>query len=117
MRGDGPPLVLIHGFPQCHAMWHRIAPALAERFQVITMDLRGYGWSSAPRAAPDHSTYSKRAMGEDVLAVIEHFGHVRADVAGHDGGGRVAYRWRSTTPAASAGSPFSISCRPGRCGA
>jgi haloacetate dehalogenase len=91
-KGDGPPLVLIHGFPQSHVMWHRIAPQLAKRFQVIAMDLRGYGWSSAPRGAADHSTYSKRAMGEDVVAVIEHFGHVRAHVAGHDRGGRVAYR-------------------------
>jgi haloacetate dehalogenase len=91
-KGGGPPLVLIHGFPQTHAMWHRVATRLAERFQVICMDLRGYGWSSAPHAEGDHSTYSKRAMGEDVVAVIEHFGHVRADVAGHDRGGRVAYR-------------------------
>jgi haloacetate dehalogenase len=91
-RGDGEPLLLIHGFPQTHAMWHRVAPKLAERFQVIAMDLRGYGWSSAPRGEADHSTYSKRAMGEDVVAVIEHFGHIRAHVAGHDRGGRVAYR-------------------------
>jgi haloacetate dehalogenase len=91
-KGAGAPLILIHGFPQTHAMWHRIAGKLAERFQVICMDLRGYGWSSAPRGGSDHSTYSKRAMGEDVLAVMEHFGHVRAHVAGHDRGGRVAYR-------------------------
>jgi haloacetate dehalogenase len=91
-KGDGPPLVLIHGFPQTHVMWHRVAPGLADRFQVICMDLRGYGWSSAPRSEADSSTYSKRAMGEDVLAVLDHFGHVRARVAGHDRGGRVAYR-------------------------
>jgi haloacetate dehalogenase len=90
--GDGPPVVLIHGFPQSHVMWHRVAPALSKRFQVIAIDLRGYGWSSAPRAEPGHATYSKRMMGEDVIAVIEHFGHVRAHVAGHDRGGRVAYR-------------------------
>ncbi len=91
-KGAGAPLILIHGFPQTHVMWSRIAGKLAERFQVICMDLRGYGWSSAPHGAPDHSTYSKRAMGEDVLAVLDHFGHVRAHVAGHDRGGRVAYR-------------------------
>jgi haloacetate dehalogenase len=91
-KGAGEPLVLLHGFPQTHVMWHRIAPGLAERFPVICIDLRGYGWSSAPRGDADHSTYSKRAMGEDVLAVISHFGHVRAHVAGHDRGGRVAYR-------------------------
>lgn len=90
--GKGEPLVLIHGFPQTHVMWHRVAPALAERFQVICMDLRGYGWSSAPHPEAGHVTYSKRAMGEDVLAVIAHFGHIRANVAGHDRGGRVAYR-------------------------
>jgi haloacetate dehalogenase len=92
MGGAGEPLLLIHGFPQTHVMWHRLAPRLAQRFQVICMDLRGYGWSSAPQGEADHSTYSKRAMGEDVLAVIDHFGHVRAHVAGHDRGGRVAYR-------------------------
>jgi haloacetate dehalogenase len=73
-------------------MWHRVAPALAKDFQVIAMDLRGYGWSSAPAPDADHSIYSKRAMGEDVLAVMAHFGHVHAHLAGHDRGGRVAYR-------------------------
>jgi haloacetate dehalogenase len=92
MGGTGEPLLLLHGFPQTHVMWHRIAPQLARRFQVICMDLRGYGWSSAPHGSADHGTYSKREMGEDVLAVLQHFGHVRALVAGHDRGGRVAYR-------------------------
>jgi haloacetate dehalogenase len=90
--GSGPPLVLLHGFPQTHVMWHRCAAELAKHFQVICMDLRGYGWSSAPKPDVGHETYSKRAMGEDVLAVLDHFGHVRAHVAGHDRGGRVAYR-------------------------
>ncbi|MGL4240919.1 MAG: alpha/beta fold hydrolase [Beijerinckiaceae bacterium] len=90
--GSGPPLILIHGFPQTHVMWHRVAPLLAAHFNIICMDLRGYGWSSAPASEADHSTYSKRAMGEDVLAVLDHFGHARAMVAGHDRGGRVAYR-------------------------
>lgn len=91
-KGSGPPLVLLHGFPQTHVMWHRLAPKLAERFHVVAMDLRGYGWSSAPRPARDHSTYSKRAMGEDVVTVMEALGHVRFRIAGHDRGARVAYR-------------------------
>ncbi len=90
--GAGDPLLLIHGFPQTHVMWHRVAPVLAQRFRIICIDLRGYGWSSAPAPAADHATYSKRGMGEDVLAVIDHFGAVRMDVVGHDRGGRVAYR-------------------------
>lgn len=90
--GSGPPLVLLHGFPQTHAMWHRIAPALAETHLVVALDLRGYGWSSAPRGDPDHATYSKRAMGVDVVTVMERLGHVRFALAGHDRGARVGYR-------------------------
>lgn len=86
------PIVLLHGFPQTHVMWHRIAPELAKTRQVICMDLRGYGWSSAPRSDARHETYAKRAMAEDVIRVIEALGHVRADVVGHDRGARVAYR-------------------------
>jgi haloacetate dehalogenase len=91
-KGDGAPLILLHGFPQTHVMWHRVAPALTEHFKVICMDLRGYGWSSAPRPDASNETYSKRAMGEDVLAVMAHLGIVQAHIAGHDRGGRVAYR-------------------------
>lgn len=91
-KGDGAPVILIHGFPQSHVMWHRVAPALASHFKVICMDLRGYGWSSAPRPDALNETYSKRAMGEDVLAVMEHFGIVQSHIVGHDRGGRVAYR-------------------------
>jgi haloacetate dehalogenase len=91
-KGDGPPLVLLHGFPQTHAQWHRIAPALAETHRVVCMDLRGYGWSSVPRSDPAHETYSKRAMGRDVIAVMEALGHVRFGVIGHDRGARVGYR-------------------------
>jgi haloacetate dehalogenase len=94
--GDGPPLVLVHGFPQTHAMWHRLAPELAKTHRVVCMDLRGYGWSSAPEGGTGsdaaHETYSKRAMGRDVIAVMEALGHVRFAVAGHDRGARVAYR-------------------------
>jgi haloacetate dehalogenase len=91
-KGSGPPVVLLHGFPQTHALWHRIAPALAETHRVVLMDLRGYGWSSAPRGDPAHETYSKRAMGRDVVAVMEALGHVRFAVIGHDRGARVGYR-------------------------
>lgn len=89
--GSGPPLLLLHGFPQTHVMWHKLAPALAAKYSVVAMDLRGYGWSSAPRSHQG-ALYSKRAMGEDVVAVMEALGHVRFAVAAHDRGGRVAYR-------------------------
>jgi len=91
-KGDGPPLVLLHGFPQTHVMWHRLAPALAETHRVVCMDLRGYGWSAAPKGDDKHETYSKRAMGRDVIRVMEALGHVRFAVAGHDRGARVGYR-------------------------
>lgn len=91
-NGSGPPLVLLHGFPQTHVCWHRIAPGLARTHRVVCMDLRGYGWSSAPRGDAEHETYSKRAMGRDVVAVMEALGHVRFAIAGHDRGARVGYR-------------------------
>ncbi|HEV3086831.1 MAG TPA: alpha/beta hydrolase [Candidatus Elarobacter sp.] len=88
--GSGPPLLLLHGHP--HVMWHLIAPRLAREFSVVAMDLRGYGDSSKPPTAEDHEPYSKRAMARDAIAVMRHFGHERFDLAGHDRGGRVAYR-------------------------
>ncbi len=91
-KGEGPPLLLVHGFPQTHAMWHRLAPALAETHRVVCMDLRGYGWSSVPKGDPSHETYSKRAMGRDAVAVMEALGHARFALAGHDRGARVGYR-------------------------
>jgi haloacetate dehalogenase len=91
-KGDGPPVVLLHGFPQTHVMWHRIAPALAAHYRVVCMDLRGYGWSSVPRSDASHHAYSKRTMGRDVVAVMEALGHVRFAVVGHDRGARVGYR-------------------------
>ncbi|KAB0265624.1 alpha/beta fold hydrolase [Microvirga brassicacearum] len=91
-RGDGPPLVLLHGFPQTHVMWHRLAPTLAETYRVVCMDLRGYGWSSAPKGDAAHETYSKRAMARDVVTVMEELGAVHFAVAGHDRGARVGYR-------------------------
>ncbi len=90
--GSGPPLLLLHGHPQTHVMWHRVAPRLARDFTVVAMDLRGYGDSSKPPATEDHEPYSKRAMARDAVAVMRHFGFDRFGVAGHDRGGRVAYR-------------------------
>src|SRR5665213_3318081 len=79
--GSGPPLLLLHGHPQTHVMWHRIAPRLAHEFTVVAMDLRGYGESSKPPTAADHEPYSKRAMARDAVAVMRHFGFERFDVA------------------------------------
>jgi haloacetate dehalogenase len=90
--GSGPPLLLLHGNPQTHAMWHAVAPHLAERFSVFCPDLRGYGGSMKPAATPDHAPYAKKAMGGDVVRVMQHFGHERFFLAGHDRGARVAHR-------------------------
>jgi haloacetate dehalogenase len=84
-------LVLLHGFPETGVMWHQIAPELAKQFTLVIPDLRGYGWSSAP-ASRDGAAYTKRAMGTDVVAVMEELGHVRFAFAGHDRGARVGYR-------------------------
>jgi haloacetate dehalogenase len=90
--GAGPPLLLLHGFPQTHAMWSKVASRLASHFTIICPDLRGYGLSSCPASAPDHAPYSKRAMASDMVAVMEQLGFTRFCIAGHDRGGRVAYR-------------------------
>jgi haloacetate dehalogenase len=90
--GSGPPLLLLHGYPQTHAMWHKIAPALAARFTVVCADLRGYGDSSKPPGGPPHATYSKRAMAGDMAALMRELGFARFDLAGHDRGARVAHR-------------------------
>lgn len=92
MGGTGPPLLLLHGYPQTHVIWHRVAPRLAEAFTVIAPDLRGYGDSSAPPGGPRHGAYAKRAMALDMVAVMDTLGYPRFDVAGHDRGGRVAHR-------------------------
>jgi len=89
--GSGPPVLLLHGFPQTPLMWRTVAPLLAQRFTVICADLRGYGRSSCPPSRPDHSPYAKRAMANDMVAVMEGLGYPRFSVAGHDRGGRVAY--------------------------
>jgi len=90
--GSGPPILLLHGFPQTHLMWREVAPLLARRFTVVCADLRGYGRSGCPSSGPDHAPYAKRAMARDMLVVMEHLGFPRFSVAGHDRGGRVAYR-------------------------
>lgn len=89
--GSGPPVVLLHGFPESLVMWHRIAPVLAQSFTVVALDLRGYGWSSAPRSSAGER-YSKRAMGQDVLAVMDDLGSATFALVGHDRGARVGYR-------------------------
>ena len=90
--GAGPALLLLHGYPQTHAMWHRVAPKLAERFTVVVADLRGYGRSSKPLTSDDHAPYSKRAMAHDMVRMMDHLGHERFALVGHDRGGRVSHR-------------------------
>jgi len=90
--GKGPPLLLLHGHPQSHVMWHIVGPRLAKDFTVVAPDLRGYGDSFKPETKPDHEPHSKRAMARDQIAVMKHLGFDRFAVAGHDRGGRVAYR-------------------------
>ncbi len=90
--GSGPPILLLHGFPETHAMWRDVAPTLAHDFTVVCAGLRGYGRSSCPPSAADHSPYAKRALAHDMVIVMERLGHSRFGVAGHDRGGRVAYR-------------------------
>jgi haloacetate dehalogenase len=90
--GSGPPLLLLHGYPQTHAMWHKIAPRLAQSYTVVCSDLRGYGDSSKPESTQDHATYSKRAMAQDQVEVMTALDFPRFAVVGHDRGGRVAHR-------------------------
>ncbi len=90
--GAGPPLLLLHGFPQTHLMWRAVAPLLARHFTVVCADLRGYGASGCPASTPDHAPYAKRAMARDMVTVMEKLGFTRFAIAGHDRGGRVAAR-------------------------
>lgn len=90
--GHGPPLLLLHGYPQTHVMWHRVAPALAQRFSVVIPDLPGYGASVAPRGDVKHAPYDKRSMARVMVEVMQALGHGKFFLAGHDRGGRVAYR-------------------------
>jgi haloacetate dehalogenase len=91
-KGSGRPVLLLHGFPETHLMWHRVAPALAEEFTVICADLRGYGASGKPPTATDHASYTKSAMALDMIRMMEAQGFARFAVIGHDRGARVAYR-------------------------
>lgn len=99
-KGDGPPLLLLHGYPQTGYIWHKIAPQLARDFTVIIADLRGYGDSDKPPTSADHTVYSKRAMATDMISVMAALGHQRFFVAGHDRGGRVAHRLARDYPEA-----------------
>lgn len=90
--GSGPPLLLLHGFPQTKAIWHKVAPSLAKYFTVVASDLRGYGESSKPHGKNDHSNYSKRAMAADQHALMKSLGYDQFFLLGHDRGGRVSHR-------------------------
>ncbi len=92
IKGSGPPLLLLHGYPQTHVMWHEIAPALAQRYTVVAPDLRGYGDSSKPPGDDQHLTYSKRSTASDQAALMAALGFERFMVAGHDRGARVTHR-------------------------
>ena len=91
--GTGQPLLMLHGNPQTHAMWHAVAPTLSKRYSVICPDLRGYGGSFKPPASRDHAAYAKREMAKDLIQVMEHFGHETFLIASHDRGARVAHPW------------------------
>jgi haloacetate dehalogenase len=90
--GSGPPLLLLHGYPQNHVMWHAVGPVLRAHFSLVIPDLRGYGDSQGPRPDTQHVNYSKRAMARDMVELMSALGHARFALAGHDRGGRVAYR-------------------------
>ncbi len=90
--GSGPPVLLLHGYPQTHAMWHKVAPVLAERFTVVAPDLRGYGDSAKPPSDPAHETYCKRTTASDQVRVMAGLGFETFFVVGHDRGGRVGHR-------------------------
>jgi haloacetate dehalogenase len=98
--GSGPPLLLIHGFPQTHAEWHRLAPELMKRFTCVMPDLRGYGYSACPPNDPRNEAYSKRMMAKDLVDVMAQLGHSRFAVVGHDRGARVGYRMALDSPQA-----------------
>jgi haloacetate dehalogenase len=99
MGGQGSPLLLLHGYPQTHVMWHRVAPALAREYLLVMPDLPGYGASEAREAAADHSPYTKRAMANAMVELMQALGHKTFRLAGHDRGGRVSYRLTLDHPA------------------
>lgn len=96
--GEGPPLLLLHGYAQSNVMWHKVAPALAQKFTLIMPDLPGYGWSDVPRSGKGHAPYDKRSMARAMIEVMEKLGHARFYLAGHDRGGRVSYRLALDNP-------------------
>jgi haloacetate dehalogenase len=98
--GEGPPVLLLHGIPETHLMWHRVAPRLAERFTVVATDLRGFGDSGTPPSTPDHAPYSMRELARDQVEVMHTLGHDRFSVVGHDRGARCAYRMALDHPRA-----------------
>ena len=98
--GTGPPVLLLHGIPETHLMWRRVAPALAERFTVVATDLRGFGASGKPPSTPDHAPYSMRAIAGDHVEAMRALGHERFAVVGHDRGARCAYRMALDHPGA-----------------
>ncbi len=98
--GSGPPLLLIHGNPQTHAMWHKVAPVLARRYTVVCPDIRGFGGSMKPPATADHAPYAKREMARDLVELMAHFGFSQFQVVAHDRGARVAHRMALDHPAA-----------------
>ncbi len=98
--GDGPPVLLLHGMPETHLMWHRVAPRLAERFTVVATDLRGFGDSGTPPSTPDHGPYSMREIARDQVEVMQALGYDRFAVVGHDRGARCAYRMALDHPRA-----------------
>ncbi len=90
--GSGQPLLFLHGYPQTHMMWHQVAPHFTSQFRVLCPDLRGYGDSAKPKSTPDHRFYSKRAMAQDMVELMDYFGYREFIVVGHDRGARVAHR-------------------------
>ena len=98
--GEGPPLLLVHGHPQTHAIWHKVAPQLAKHFTLVLVDLRGYGDSSKPQGDADHANYSKRCMAQDLLTLMQTLGYRKFSVLSHDRGARVAHRLAMDHPAA-----------------
>lgn len=100
IAGDGPPILLLHGYPQTSAMWHKIAPRLACHFTVVAADLRGYGRSDKPPGADDHANYSKRTMARDQVELMRQLGFPSFQLVGHDRGARVAYRMALDCPEA-----------------
>ncbi|HEY0295528.1 MAG TPA: alpha/beta fold hydrolase, partial [Bordetella sp.] len=90
--GEGPPLLLLHGHPQTHAIWHKVWPGLARRHTCVAVDLRGYGDSDKPAASPGHAAHAKRAMAQDMADLMRGLGHARFAVLAHDRGARVAHR-------------------------